>query len=171
MDSSMFFIKMKSKKSKSKNIIKSKIIQKYNDKIKKIKRDKSSNYLEKLPTEIIDQIFLQILNHKCQQGHKWCFNEYDKHRYNRKRISFLTNVCRQWTRFIYPYIWKRIELNRKFSLKEQKRTVKLLELLSDDNLIARNYINEIFINNNFLTNETISNIIKKYPNININIDS
>lgn len=152
---------MKNRKSKStQTIIKSR-------NIKKIR--KNSKTFGNLPVEIIEQIFLQIINHKCKQGHKWCFNIKTGHRYNRNRISILTNVCRSWTRIVYPYIWKRIELNRDFTLKEQKKTVKLLELLSDDDLIACNYINEIYINHNFLTNETISNIVKKYPNININI--
>jgi|SRR6185369_7654363 len=155
---------MKNRKSKS-----TQTIIKTNSKsnIKKIR--KKSKSFEELPIEIIEQIFLQIIDHKCQQGHKWCFNIKTGHRYNKNRISILTNVCRSWTRLVYPHLWKTIELNRSFSLKEQKRTTKLLTLLSDDAFIAKNYINEICINYNFLTNETLSNIVKKYPNTNINI--
>ena len=46
----------------------------------------------KIPMEIIDQIFSQIINHQCEQGHKWCFDINTGHRYNRNKISFLTNM-------------------------------------------------------------------------------
>src|SRR5436190_1191584 len=119
---------MKNKKSKStQTIIRSKIYKKNN--VKKIfKKFKS---FEKLPIEIIEQIFLQIINHQCKRGHKWCFNENDKHRYDRNKIQFLTEVCKSWANYIYPYIWKSIELNRNLSLKEQKRTTKLMILLNN----------------------------------------
>jgi len=152
-------------KSKKLQTIKHK--SKTNGIYKRTNNDK--NYFEKLPTEIIDQIFLQIINHRCEQGHKWCFKVNNKHRYNRNRISFLTNICHSWTRYVYPYIWKRrIELNRNLSVKEQKRTMKLMVLLNNKNSIAKNYINELNINYNFITNNILSNIINN-TNININI--
>jgi|SRR6185312_10359243 len=63
-----------------------------------------------------------------------------------------------------------IELGKNFSLKEQKRTLKLIKFFSDDNFVTKNYIKDIFIHNNYLCNETIYNIIKKNPNIRVTID-
>ena len=45
----------------------------------------------------------------------------------------------------------------------------MITLLNDNNSIAKNYIKEIYINHNFLTNEILSNIVKN-TNINININ-
>lgn len=155
---------MKKRKSKS-----TQTIIKTNSKsnIKKIR--KKSKSFENFPIEIIEQIFLQIINHQCKRGHKWCFNENDKHRYDRNKIHFLTEVCKSWANYIYPYIWKSIELNRNLSLKEQWRTTKLMILLNNKRSIAKNYINEIYINYNFITNGIISNIVEN-SNINININ-
>ena len=120
---------MKNKKSKStQTIIKSTYKKKNNNNVKKI--CKKSKSFGKLPIEIVEQIFLQIIDHKCRQGHKWCFNENDKHRYDRNKIQFLTEVCKSWANYIYPYIWKSIELNRNLSLKEQKRTKSFVFLES-----------------------------------------
>src|SRR5436190_9386624 len=109
---------MKNKKSKStQTIIKSTYKKKNNNNVKKI--CKKSKSFGKLPIEIVEQIFLQIIDHKCQQGHKWCFNIKTGHRYNKNRISILTNVCRTWTTLVYPHLWKKIELNRNFYLNEK----------------------------------------------------
>lgn len=152
---------------------KRKRISKENRIVKKRKRKDEDNDIETEPTKlkfvdlpldiieyIIELYFESYLNHKCRQEHKWCFNIKVGHQYNRNKISILTNICREFTRIAYRHIWKTIELNRKFSTEEQKRTLKFVELFSDDDFIGKNYIKNIIINNNFSTNNTLLNIIK-----------
>src|SRR6185369_1398775 len=144
-----------------------------NFKVKRVKRN------IELPIEIIERIiqifFEENLNHKCNQGHKWCFNKYDNHSYRPDNITMLNNVCRTWTNIVfeilYPYIWESIELNRKLIYSEQERTVNFVKFFINDNFFAKRYIKKIHIHHNFLTNIILNFIVKNNPQIDIVINS